>query len=466
MSNRAQNLAEEMNEKVRDYLDTPSPTSLNAAIDFGVEAIRREPDAIQDGNQDSAKLLMAVSSAFEMRYKLWRRMGDLDEAIGHAEQAVAISPPGHDSPRAETAMLARLLDTKFTVDRDVVAITKLMKVHERILETLKPESSVYGISLSAFCDTALRKFNVTRQWRDLEDALRIAKLSLPSISKSPSDQNRLIASITSLYDAKYEATKNVSDLKEAVNYSDLGFLSLPTTPTSYGMHLGSHLERLEKLVNRLQMSSEMEGVVRGAETYMRPVTQETPDGVRIMRCYGQILSKKYQLSAEPADLLRLLEQTINSLTPTSTAPLGPQNPFALYVSSLTPFRAKVARLAEAPSENPIVSQVKQGIWREYCSKCQSNDYMLALAMTATVHKTVVRVLTSNPSTLADLPDDEVLTRVRFAKSIGGNYISLSYLLESRRGTNPEVTRAMQERMARLERLLQNDVNFPDNAATR
>jgi tetratricopeptide (TPR) repeat protein len=114
-----------------------------------------------------ADLLNDLALALVKRFQQLGRIDDLEEAIAHFHDALALHPPGHQDHSASLNNLGNAISTRFQQLGQMEDLEEAIKYHRRALALRSPGHPGHSTSLKNLANTISARFEQLGQMRIL-----------------------------------------------------------------------------------------------------------------------------------------------------------------------------------------------------------------------------------------------------------------------------------------------------------
>lgn len=223
---------------------------------------------------------------------------DLDEAIECAREIKKRAMPTKTIYSATLSNLASRLTYRYSMRGDLADHTEAVELVQE-LQSLSALGSVRGgVAIMHLGQMAVVKFNKTHNLRDLDEALeRITE----GIDKLPQGKPVSLYQIATLYSSRYKKTKDLTDLHNAVHYSDMALATAPVPSSARGGYLLNHMRLLRDFANAATSVQDVDEAVSKGHRHLMEMQNEYPEQHSCRKFYGDVLGRRYILSQRPED---------------------------------------------------------------------------------------------------------------------------------------------------------------------
>lgn len=350
------------------FLATDNVTQIDDAVRFGREAWK-EAQTLRPWDQRRYDALNNLGYALSTRYKKTWQLGDLDEAIQYARLSL---DPARMDPGKTITILSQLsvrLYLRFEKTGNAEDRDRAMALSEQVVLACSQDNPVRSSALSLLCQESLDKFEQTGFWRDLEEAIRLAKLAFSSLSEGDELRPQCAESVARLLTKRYGQTKDFSDLKEALDFSKQWVAMTPHRHGIRGKRLFIHLQRLKEVAKSVFESADLDEILEQAFELLALMPEDYSHAAINRRLLVDILSRRYELSGLPSDLVPLVSQALGiGVDDVSQYEAEHGGPSLKESGCLLGLFSKVMTLAAHPLENNIVAQISGSFHQEYLKR--------------------------------------------------------------------------------------------------
>lgn len=420
---RAEHLDELGYLKTSRFQVKGTEADLDDAISLGREALSILSTCDQRWGQAATNLGYNLST----RCRRTGQLSDLDEAISYARQIVQVTAPNNSLYNRSLLNLAARLSSRFEKTRELADNDEATALNRQLLDRLTPGTVEYGGALFNLGVITAQRFEQTGFWRDLDEAIRLSKLGIDTIPQSHEFHEKrpeLLCNLASLFAKRYHRTKNLSDLREEIKFSHESVLTMPIVHSMHsprGKALYSHLQGLGTLAGAVNAVSEIDELITQAADLMAPMPEVYAYRVVNIELYGGLLSRRYELSGRPWDLLNLLNCALTTAGEKNyySERNGQEKPAKVDTNALLRLFTPVSRLAVEAQDHSLVSQVNLAMHREYRNLVQTRGFIDALI---TIEKEViinVEIVTIHSrSRSREDHENEMREQEKFAEKLG------------------------------------------------
>lgn len=317
------------------------------------------------------------------------------------------------------ADLSNLVELRRFEITDVDNVDSLVPLATRIMDS-KDGSKEYPQALIVLALAAKQRYLASRNWRELEEAIRLTRLALQS---DCADRRADIQyELAGLLDHKYRNTKDLEDLRTAVGAHKQSVLALPERHEHRGPRLHHYLRVLRDVSVALHDVSELNDILGQIDDLFDFPVNHLDFWTRTNRqLVTECLSRRYEITGLPLHFCNLILHAIqwwngsgNPASPTLGEPTLEES------RSLPTLLEKVSRLAIAPQEDSIVIQISNAFHREYLSRVQRlgpRRCIAEIAREVKINVEIVTIISFDPAQ-NEAYQKECMDRFLFAKSIG------------------------------------------------
>ncbi|KAK0622594.1 hypothetical protein B0T14DRAFT_150489 [Immersiella caudata] len=221
---------------------------------------------------------------------------------------------------------------------------------------------------------AAERYALAGNWRDLEDAIKFAKLALASPHLESAAACELGHGLADLLALKYRETKATKDLQDTLEVSRRSVVDLPPHSELRGPRLNRHLQILKEFILDIHNASEVEDALKHLDGFFLghpsdPANLWTRTNQQLVT---DCLSRKYEVSGHPYHLVQLLMQAIKWWDGSADPSAPHVGEPTLQESKRMPFLVdKISKLAAAAQDDSSVIQITNAFHREYVKRLKT-----------------------------------------------------------------------------------------------
>jgi hypothetical protein len=228
-------------ETMREYADAQLESfNNNGGVDKLDEAIFHS-----DPNHPRRSLLLnRLGIALQARFGQSGHITDLDQAILHHQDALALHPPGHSGRSISLNNLARVLHTRFKQSGNRADLDQAILYHQDTLALCPPGHSDHSMSLSNLANALHTCFKQSGNRADLDQAILHYQEALMLCPADYYSRFILFRDLANALKTCFEQSAHMQDLEGAIHYITCSLQALPPGHpmiTSTKMDLASYL---------------------------------------------------------------------------------------------------------------------------------------------------------------------------------------------------------------------------------
>ncbi|KAL8720406.1 MAG: hypothetical protein Q9225_002726 [Loekoesia sp. 1 TL-2023] len=410
--------------KASRYNVTKNQVDIDDAISLGRKALSLVP--VDDPALPNITSNLAYN--LSQRHKATKDLCDLDESIYHTRHVIRIATPNRPEYHGYLLNMGSRLYLRYRITGELENCNEALAATHQVLQLSKPRSRDHSTALLNLGVFAGGTYEKTGFWKDLEEAIRLQKLCMDISTPSPESQFHCTNNLASLYDQRFARTKDISDMKEAVRYQYETVQALPfsdSMQSTRGQHLTIYLRLLTKLARATTEVSDVERAVSDAADVLNPMPEIYADLILNLQSYGDLLSRKFELSGHPMDLYRNVTGAI-TLASRFNQVTGLKGESACYdITTLLILSHYTLKLATEPQGNPLVVQVIEAMHKEYLKLVQTMPFIDALIKLEKDGSINVQVIILAPqSRSTEDMEKEWNEKVEYLKSLGAKTCQL------------------------------------------
>lgn len=394
----------------------PLKDDVDEAVKHAEEAVSLLPT--EDSNWPN--IMNNLGFNYSARYQKTGDYDDLEKAIECAFRVVSVTSPTDEIHLSALVNIAARYQLQFRATNDPDTADDAIAISKQILEIAPSESLIQYGALANLAAIAQDKFQQTCFWRDLEEAIRLRTLAISGVPSSHESWPLLLRGAAYLYETKYKSTRDLNDLREAISSSEKASKSRPL-----GLEMAQDfnfcLTSLRKLAYAIDGIEQVNEAVAKANALVQDLSevydsQKLDTSVANRLAYGDIFSRRYEISGQPSDLFQVVSSALSV-----AACVNDESRY--NICALLEFINPVAKLASQPADDPIVTQVRHAFSKQYKGLLQSRNFVeVVLALKKEVDIKVDIILLHHgsqvgPPSLEDIKP-ELTEKWNYASSMG------------------------------------------------
>jgi hypothetical protein len=397
-------------------------SKIQADIDDAIDLGQRALALISVGNPDWLNVANNLAYSLSARYKAMKELTDLDEAIRYTRQILQRATPHTPGYLDYLLNLGIRLHLRCEGTGDMANSDEALAVTRQLLEASTPGSREHAGALLNLAAFAKGRYDKTGFWKDLEESIRLQKLGIDGLSPSHEFRPQWNSNLAALYCTKYARTKEISDIQEAIRYEREAVMALPISNSIHsarGQHLTNYLQMLTQLARATTEISDVEHAISDAADLINPMPEVYAELVLNLRSYGELLSRKYELSSHPMDLYLLMDSAISFASQFNRFTRLKGESTSFDTNALLRLNLHAMKLAAEPQDHSVVLQMIRAMHQEYLKLVQTKSFIDALI---TLEKDVVInveivIIATHDRPWEDL-EKEMKEQVEYATSLG------------------------------------------------
>ena len=299
---------------------------------------------------------------------------DLDEAIECAREIKKRATPAKTIYSATLSNLASRLTYRYSMRGDPADHAEAVELVQE-LQSLSALGSVRGgVAIMHLGQMAVVKFNKTHDLRDLDEALeRITE----GIDKLPQGKPVSLYQIATLYSSRHKKTNDLTDLHNAIHYSDMALATAPVPSSARGGYLLNHMRLLRDFANAATSVQDVDEAASKGHRHLMEMQNEYPEQHSCRKFYGDVLGRRYILSQRLEDFanavfyVKQLCYDYNDKVNESGA-IPPVDTDLIYV-----FSEKVQKLSSAPPGQARDAATAK-LYDQIVTVCRPHDFVNGL----------------------------------------------------------------------------------------
>ncbi|WP_051793596.1 CHAT domain-containing protein [Kibdelosporangium aridum] len=191
--------------------------SHGADVDPAIGHLEQALAVMPDGHDQLAELLSLLGRAHAYRYVRRGALSDLDTAIQVAQRAVAVAGDGHPQRHTYLADLALHEHARFEHSGALVDLTDAIHNFGNAIALMRPDDPDRPVHMAEQGMAYQRKFDHSGQAADLERAIDLGEQAIATASESHSEWPRMLARLSSAYRKRFRFAGTAEDLDQAFN---------------------------------------------------------------------------------------------------------------------------------------------------------------------------------------------------------------------------------------------------------
>lgn len=363
--------------KTSRYKVNNNESDMNDAVCLGRQALCLVPIDGPEFPNIASNLAYSLSQI----YKAAKRSDDLDESIRLTRDAVRATQFDTSKNHGHLLDLGARLHLRYQATGDPENNSEALAVTHRVLQLSKSGSPEHSAALLNMGTFAGGKYDKTGFWKDLEEAIILQKRCMDSSTSSSESRSQCIHNLAALYDRRFATTKNISDLKKAVGYQSKAVQALPISnsmQSTRGDHLTICLKMLTELARATTEVSDVERAISVAADLLNPMPKVHADLLLNLRSYGDLFSRKYELSGHPIDLYQNVKSAISFASQCNQVTGLKGEPTSYDTNTLLILYHHTGKLVVEAQDNPLVVQVIEAMHKEYLKLVKTTSFIDAL----------------------------------------------------------------------------------------
>lgn len=404
--------------KTSRYKVNNNESDINDAVCLGRQALCLVPI---DG-PEFPNIRSNLAYSLSQLYKAAKRLDDLDESIRLTRDTVEATQFDTSKDYGHLLNLGARLHLRYQATGDPENNSEALAVTHQVLQLSKPGSPEHSAALLTIGTFAGNKYDKTGFWKDLEEAIILQTRCLNSSTSSSESRSQCIHNLAALYDRRFAITKNISDLKKAVGYQSQAVQAQPISnsmQSTRNHHLTIYLKMLTELARATTEVSDVERAISDAADLLKPTPKVYADLLLNLRSYGDLFSRKYELSGHPIDLHQNVTSAISFASQCNQVTDSKGEPTKYDTNTLLILYYHTGKLVVEPQGDPLVVQVVEAMHKEYLKLVKtmsSIDALIKLEKDISINVQIIIIAPRSKSTEDIAMERE--EKVGYVKSLG------------------------------------------------
>ena len=439
--------------KASRYNASKNELDINDAISLSRQALC----LISKHDSEFANVASNLAYSLSQRHKATQNLDDLDESIRLTREVVGIATSDTPENHGNLLNLGSRLYLRYQITGELENSNEALAVTHQVLQLSKSGSREHSAALLNLGVFSGGKYEKTGFWKDIEEAIRLQKSCMSTSMPYSDSRFHCTSNLGSLYYQRFTVTKNISDLKEAVHFNFQAVKALPLSDSmqsTRGHYLTIYLRMLTELARAITEASEVERAISEAADLMQPMPRVYADLILNLQSYGDLHSRKYELSGHPMDLHQNVTAALTFASQFNQV-TGLKGGSTRYdTNTLLILYNHAGKLATEPQGDPLVVQVVEAMHKEYLKLVETRSFVDALIkLEKDLCINVQIVIIASRSKSVEEMKKEGDEKVEYVKSLGAKTFQLrfkfvDYTIQDRQATiSADPTQELSESLA-------------------